>query len=661
MSQRTIARSENIILFTGPVQYRLNLLFLCACLASVLVRALAEDCVPPAVGLEGWWTGDGTANTLIGTCNGTLEGAATATAVGMVGEAFSFDGVAGYVQIPDSPVLRPPNLTIEAWVLFTSPDLANVAGPFVYRQFIICKEGARPPGGFHLCKERRTKGDVLVFGVTPSIGPAVEVDSPEPVQTGVWYHVAGVRGSDFVQLYVNGQLVAQASVSFAQTYGNSPLYFGTSCQFAQDRKFAGLLDEVSLYDRALDAGQIAAIYLAGSSGKCQPAVAPVIVTQPTNQMSALGSNVAFTVAGAGTPPLNYQWQKGGVALTDNGRISGASSPELNIADLQLTDIGGYNVVINNSAGAVASAVALLTLRDSPPNDAFVNAQAISGDSGSVSGTNVHATKEPGEPNHAANPGGVSVWYAWTAPSDSPATFDTALSGFDTLLAVYAGSTVSNLALVASNNDISASNTRSRLTFTPVPGTVYMIAVDGVDGDTGPFTLRWCQATTPLPDLYVIGSAVNPMISTETFDPSSCAVVEGLVQAGTRRLIRFDTRTGNRGTADLFLGDPTNNPLFEFAPCHAHYHFQNYMAYRLRDAQGQIASIGLKVGFCLEDGFRLSTNSAPDWLYTCDFQGIQKGWGDFYDMGLDGQWVDITDVPDGQYTLELEVNPQGIIQ
>src|SRR5439155_7230534 len=142
-----------------------------------------------------------------------------------------------------------------------------------------------------------------------------------------------------------------------------------------------------------------------------------------------------------------------------------------------------------------------------------------------------------EPNRAGNPGGASVWYARTAPSDSPATFDTALSGFDTLLAVYTGSTVSNLTLVASNNDISASNTRSRLTFVPVPGTVYRIAVDGADGANGPFTLRWCQAMTPLPDLTIIGSAVNPTISTETFDPSSCAVVEGLIGAGTRRLIR----------------------------------------------------------------------------------------------------------------------------
>jgi len=315
-------------------------------------------------GLVGWWNGDGSANSLIGTCNGTLEGL-TATAVGIVGQAFSFDGVAGYVQIPDSPVLRPLNLTIEAWVLFTSLDSTDGVGSSARRQFIICKEGTRPTGagGFHLCKEHRAKGHILVFAVTPSTGPAVEVDSPEPLQTGVWYHVAGERESDFVQLYVNGQLVGRASADFAQTYGDSPLYFGTSGQFSQDRQFAGLLDEVSLYDRALTADEIAAIYLAGSSGKCLPAVAPVIVSQPTNQSLILGSNVTFTVAVAGSAPLSYQWQRDQVDLTDDARISGATGPELTITGLQLTDIGSYQVVITNAAGAVASLAALLTFRN----------------------------------------------------------------------------------------------------------------------------------------------------------------------------------------------------------------------------------------------------------------------------------------------------------
>jgi hypothetical protein len=186
-------------------------------------------------------------------------------------------------------------------------------------------------------------------------------------------------------------------------------------------------------------------------------------------------------------------------------------------------------------------------------------------------------------------------------------------------------------------------------------------VDGANGANGNLTLRWAQASTPLPDLTIVGSAVNPRITTETFASGSCAVMEGLIQAGTRRLIRFDTETENQGTADLFFGNPANNPLFVYAPCHAHYHFQNYMSYRLRDSGGRLVSVGLKVGFCVLDVFRWSPSAPSSAFYTCSNQGIQVGWGDLYDSSLDGQWIDITGIPDGNYTIEIEPNPQGIIQ
>jgi subtilisin-like proprotein convertase family protein len=297
----------------------------------------------------------------------------------------------------------------------------------------------------------------------------------------------------------------------------------------------------------------------------------------------------------------------------------------------------------------------------PLNDTFASAQTVSGSSGSITANNFNATKQPGEPNPAGNTGGASVWYTWTAPSGSPVTFDTALSSFDTLLAVYTGSSLSGLNLIASNNDMNANSTRSRLTFTPIAGTVYMIAVDGASGARGNVTLRWVQASTPLPNLSIVGSAVNPRISTESFSASSCAVVEGLIQAGTRTIIRFTTQTENSGTANLTFGNPANNPLFVWAPCHSHYHFNNYVSYRLRDANGNLAASGLKAGFCILDAFRWDFNSATGAVYTCSNQGIQKGWGDLSDSSLDGQWIDVTGLSPGNYTLELETNPEGLIQ
>jgi len=628
---------------------------------ATLGISVPGSCDPAPSGLVGWWPGDGNANDVTGVNNGTLQGGATANAPGEDGPAFNFNGSTGYVSVPDNALLKPTNLTVEAWVLFTS--LNSVANSTEGQQYIVFKQNSRTSyfEGYYLGKERTTGGDYFTFGVSSSAGVGAGVDSAPMIATNVWYHVAGVRGSNYIQLYVNGQLIGQSAVAFPQDYGIEPLFFGTSGDSSWDGKLAGYLDEVALYNRALSSNEIAAIYAAGSAGKCKAPAAPAIAGEPASQILTVGGTATFNVVAWGSTPLSYQWYKDGVKLANDTDIFGATAPSLTIQNLQLTDVGNYDVIVANSLGSVTSTVASLNTGVAPGNDNFINAQAISGSSGAATGDNFDATKEPGEPNHAGNAGGASVWYTWTAPSTSPVTFDTCLSAFDTLLAVYTGNAVNALTTIASNDDATTNCNRSRLTFTPVAGTVYYIAVDGKNGATGNVTLRWAQASVALPDLSLVASAVDPAIDTETFAPTSCAVQEGLIQAGTRTIIRFSTQTENSGTADMVFGNPADNPLFVWAPCHAHYHFQNYMSYRLLDTNGNRVAVGLKVGFCVLDVFRWSPSAASTALYSCTDQGIQVGWGDLYDSTLDGQWIDITGLPNGNYTMELEANPQGIIQ
>jgi hypothetical protein len=133
----------------------------------------------------------------------------------------------------------------------------------------------------------------------------------------------------------------------------------------------------------------------------------------------------------------------------------------------------------------------------PANNNFTNSTSISGSSGQTTGSNVGATKESSEPSHAGNSGGASVWWQWTVPSSGSVTINTNGSDFDTVLAVYTGSSVGGLSEVVSDDD-GGDGAQSLVTFDAVSGTIYRIAVDGFNGDTGNIVLQWSLSVPPPP-------------------------------------------------------------------------------------------------------------------------------------------------------------------
>ena len=99
------------------------------------------------------------------------------------------------------------------------------------------------------------------------------------------------------------------------------------------------------------------------------------------------------------------------------------------------------------------------------------------------------SKEAGEPNHAGDPGGRSIWWKWTATAVGKATISaTGGAGFNTLLGVYTGTAVDKLTPVASDRSLPGDTNRSSVTFTAAAGVEYCIAVDGVRGASGDVTL-----------------------------------------------------------------------------------------------------------------------------------------------------------------------------
>jgi CelD/BcsL family acetyltransferase involved in cellulose biosynthesis len=191
---------------------------------------------------------------------------------------------------------------------------------------------------------------------------------------------------------------------------------------------------------------------------------------------------------------------------------------------------------------------------------------------------------------------------------------------------------------------------------------------GAAEPTGPAVcgLSACAPGAPCPDLVVDQNDLRAsmLISTRTFAPSDCAVMEGCIaQPGTRRLLRFDTSTANIGTGDLVVGSPLSSVCFQYSQCHMHYHFLGFSDYVLYESDGTtVAAVGHKQSFCLEDVEQYPADPAPQpsMPFSCTNQGLHVGWEDVYPNDIDCQWVDITGVPAGNYVLKVSINTAGYL-
>jgi len=311
---------------------------------------------------------------------------------------------------------------------------------------------------------------------------------------------------------------------------------------------------------------------------------------------------------------------------------------------------------------------------SPRNDDFFAAQSVTTQtvatawSGSITGSNLGATWQFGEPEF--NTGHRSVWYLWRAPFSGIATFDTLGSSFNTLLAIYTqrpkyvftADSIGNLELVALSDDIDPqTNLQTRVSFSAEGGHKYWIVVDGTGGAEGNIVLTWNLIHDGrLPDMIV--GPFLPSLGTGTFEPNDCVIGHQCATVGTRRLLSFGTLAINIGNADLFPGG-IPGLQFEYHQCHGHSHLLGFAEYRLVTNGGSTVVTGQKASFCLQDSGRHDTNASEHARYYCNSslgtgQGIQAGWADYYWPGLPCQWLDVTGVPPGVYTLEVEIDPDN---
>uniref|UniRef100_UPI003AAFA44F lysyl oxidase-like 5b n=1 Tax=Centroberyx gerrardi TaxID=166262 RepID=UPI003AAFA44F len=128
----------------------------------------------------------------------------------------------------------------------------------------------------------------------------------------------------------------------------------------------------------------------------------------------------------------------------------------------------------------------------------------------------------------------------------------------------------------------------------------------------------------------------------------------------RVLLRFPQKVKNQGTSDFLPVKPRYQ--WDWHSCHQHFHSMDaFSNYDLLDViTGRKVAEGHKASFCLEDtgceaGFRRR------YACTAHTQGLSPGCHDIYAANIDCQWIDITDVPPGNYILKVTVNPNFHVQ
>lgn len=230
-----------------------------------------------------------------------------------MGGAFAFDGTI-YVQIPDAPGLQPAQITLEAWVLPTVLSSTSY-------QTVIGR------GSSTAVAEQWWLG--VLNGVPQFFSHASgqSLAGSAPIPLNQWTHLAATFDGATKVLYVNGIQVASQGGLGVLAYAPVPVGIGATWQNNTPTDlFTGLIDEVSLYDRALTPVEIGAIATAGPAGKST--VGPYITTGLLLPNATVGQpyTQAFTSV-LGTPPVSYTLSVAnaappGLTLTSAGVLSG---------------------------------------------------------------------------------------------------------------------------------------------------------------------------------------------------------------------------------------------------------------------------------------------------------------------------------------------------
>ncbi len=303
--------------------------------------AQGQACTPLPANIVAWWQAESNALDAIGNATGVLAGNEVFTP-GEVGQGFSGSSPGCGVFVANTTALQLQTLTIEAWVKRSNTNLvANGSGGFAFLVGFVS-------GGYSFFLDPQGHPGFNRFGDQANYSSVAIVDTN-------FHHVAVTVGANALNFYLDGANIGTLNYSRNFTFSGG-LGIGYRPDDGTD-SFSGVIDEVSIYSRVLEANEIRAIYNAGSAGKCA-VNAPVIAHQPLSQNAFAGNAAILSASASGNPPFSYNW-------TFNGtNIGGATNATLILTDLQLTQTGNYAVVVSNAYGFAVSSNAVLMINPS---------------------------------------------------------------------------------------------------------------------------------------------------------------------------------------------------------------------------------------------------------------------------------------------------------
>jgi len=283
---------------------------------------------PP--GLVAWWPANGNAVDVVGGNNGTLTNGAT-YGPGEVGQAFSINNNHAGIFIGNPAALQLQNFTIEAWVqrgtlakVSNDPNANGGAAALFYYGSQGYGMGMHTDGTISLTK-------IDVNDVNDGAQGARVTDLN-------WHHVAVTKSGSTVSFYIDG--VAYPSVSYSSTFQfTTPAAIGVRGDLINannNDSFAGSIDELAIYDRALTPAEIQSIYDAGSAGKVAPPSTPVAAPASLVAWWPANGNAVDVVGGNnGTLTNAVTYVPGEVQQAFNFNGSSAAVTLANTTALQL--------------------------------------------------------------------------------------------------------------------------------------------------------------------------------------------------------------------------------------------------------------------------------------------------------------------------------------